>query len=212
MKKLILAAVAMLAVVSHAQAAQQCFRAGGPTTYGAVTATVTGCNDYNAAFVPFAANESQRFGTGVVCTYSFNKPLATSSLTIQLNSVGTGLQVTVSTNAGPYSPIPADIVSPLAGSGSTFALTSTGTNISALGNEGSGTVRLTNGAPATFTSISVAQTGAGSDSLVKVCADDASVLAAPVAATSIPTLSEWGLIIMAVIIGISGFLITRRRA
>lgn len=193
-----------------AHAAQQCFRAGGPTVYGAVTVTQTGCADFAGVFAPFLANESQLLSTGGTCTYTFNKPLVTSTVTVKVNSLDTGAAMTIATNAGAYTSAAGDIGVPLVGSGSTrtIALNGAGYIGGAGGGESSGTITLTNGAPASITSISLAQTG-GSASLVQVCADDAGVVAGAPAA--VPTLSQWGVIVLASLMGMFGMAYTRRR-
>lgn len=181
--------VLVLGLANAAHATQQCFRAGGPTVYGGVTVTVTGCSDYGSAFTPFAVNESQLISSGGTCTYSFSKPLTTSTLSVQVNSLDPSAALAVTTSAGAYTSAAGDIGTPLAGSGSTGTILLNGTGYIGAAPEASGTLTLTNSAPASITSIALTQTG-GSGSLLKVCADDGGVTAA---AATVPTLSEWGL-------------------
>lgn len=201
-----------LGLMGAANAAQQCFRAGGPTVYGAVTVTVSGCTDFGSGFAPFAANESQLISNGSTCTYTFSKPLVTSSVSVQVNTLDTAAALTVSTSAGAYTSAAGDIGGPLAGSTSTNPIALNGAGYIGSANEASGTLTLTNSPPASITSISIAQAG-GSGSLLKVCADDGGV--APVAAASIPTLSEWGTMLtaalLAVVAAISHSRLNRRR-
>lgn len=203
-----------LGLMGAANAAQQCFRSGGPTVYGAVTVTVSGCADYGFPFAPFVVNESQILNTGGTCTYTFSKPLVTSSVSVQVNSLDAIAALTISSSAGAYTSAAGDIGGPLAGSPATNTIVLSGAGYNGgAGVESSGTLTLTNSPPASITSISIAQPGGASGTLLKVCADDGGV--ASTAAAPIPTLSEWGTVLTAVLLAavaaISHSRLNRRR-
>jgi hypothetical protein len=74
-----------------------------------VTVTVSGCPNYAGALAPFAVNESQTLSTGGTCTYTFSKPLVTSSVSVQVNSLDNAAVLTMNTSAGAYVSAAGDI-------------------------------------------------------------------------------------------------------
>lgn len=198
-----IALVAMCGAAGVASAAQQCFTTAG--TYGAVTITESaGC----AANNPFSFSGRSGFAliTNSSCTISFSKPIATNTVTIDLDGNGLGDITTISTDAGAYSVIAGDITAPLVPAGSPGSVSASGGIIN--GN-GSGTFRFTNSPPASINSLTVAlQPGAGG-TFYRVCADDAGATPAP--PTPVPTLNEWGGMILLSLVAAFAALGLRRR-
>ncbi len=198
------AVMALCGAVSVANAAQQCFTTAG--TYGAVTVTESaGC----AANNPF--NYSGRTGFALTitstCTLGFSHPVTTSSITVDIDGNGTGDVTTISTNAGAYSVIGGDITAPLVPAGSPGSISASGGSIN--GN-GSGTFRFTNAPPASITSLSLSIVAGAGGTFYRVCADDGAVTAS--SATPVPTLSEWGgIILFFLVAGIGGLELLRRK-
>ncbi|WP_133857232.1 hypothetical protein [Comamonas sp. JUb58] len=193
--------------VSASNAAKQCFQAGGPTVYGDVTATVTGCvNHSGRGFAPFGPFEAQSISERLTCTYTFNKPLLTSSVTVESQSHDQLALLTIATDAGPYTPAEGDVVTPIPGSLSRFAVVVSGAGYTGTNPASSGTMSLKNNPPEAIRSISVTQTGVGSSpTVIRVCADDAGV-PTPVVRESVPvpTLSEWNVLLTACLLGVGG--------
>lgn len=201
----ILAAVVACSASIAAQAAQQCFTTTAGV-YGAVTITESaGCNN------PITYNGRTGFLLGGVgaCTIGFSKPIVTTSITVDIDNLDAGESTTVSTNAGAYTVIAGDLTGPLA-PGSPGTLVSGGGIIDIPVGQGSGTFSFTNAPPASITSLTLTRGAGGGGTVYRVCADDAGVVA-PAVATSVPTLSEWGVIFLASIIGMFGIAATRRR-
>jgi hypothetical protein len=200
----ILAAIVACSASIAAQATQQCFTTAG--VYGAVTITEVGagCAQLNpftlhgrTGFVMFSGAQS--------CTIGFSKPLVTSSITVDIDDVDSNETTTVSTSAGAYTVIPGDLTGPLA-AGDPGTLSSAGGIIGSPIQRGSGTFSFTNTPPASITSLTLTHAGAPG-TFYRVCADDAGV----VAPTSVPTLSEWGLIILSGLMVMATYVTLRRR-
>lgn len=198
-------------------AAQQCIASAG--TYGAVTVTQSaGCME--PGFNPFDYEGMTGFGlgtnlantAGVVCTLGFSHPVATSSVSIDLSGHNPLDDITLSTSAGPYLPVNADLnPTPLPTSPSSpLPLFVAGNAIVTSGIAGSGTFHFTNSPPSSITSLTINHMSQGFGTFIRVCLDDA----APVAANAnpVPTLSEWSFALMALALGGVAMVTLRRRS
>lgn len=164
-------------------AAQQYVTVAG--AYGSVTvAESPGCSANNP-FV-YATRSGFALTSNSTCTLTFDHPIATSSVTIDIDGNGVGDITTIATNAGPYTIVPGDISAPLVPAGSPGSIAVSG---GAINGNGSGTFRFTNSPPATITSLSVTITAGAGGSFYRVGFDGG--------AASVPTLGEWALIALA---------------
>lgn len=206
-----------LGTLHAAHAAQQCFvsGSGGATTYGAVTATVSGtCQDNTITQGPFEPGTAQLTGGAQSCTYTFDKPLQTSTVSIKAHGIRTlGSSLRVRLNGDLYQSVAADIGEPLAGSSAINPLVIKDTGYTGTASPfSSGTLTLTNNPPATVNSITVAMSG-GWPGWVQVCADDGAVTTpvAPTVSVPVPTLSEWNLVLTSGLLAGVGFFAFMRK-
>ena len=211
-----------MSLTSHA--AQQCLTRG-PGTYG--TVTVTGCDNdpANGIINPYPATTVglgfaydgivlQAPATTATCNLTFSPPIATSTLRLSLDAHQTRDVLTISANGNVYTPVPADI-SPLPGAVSPNALVLNGNTIIGNGsshddppsNGSAGIVQLTNNAPVSLSTLTLAEAIDDHGTLIGVCFDDA-----PVAPTPVPTQSTAALAGMALMASLLGVWRLRRRA
>jgi hypothetical protein len=200
-----IASALLLSVVfaAGANAAEVCTGVSG--TYGSVTVTRSGTcvewSDYDGLTRPAA------IGGASTCTFAFNPAVTTSQLTAKITDVhNNNDQVGFNVNGAPYTLVGGDVNTTLVPPGSAGNLTIVGNQLTSP-SFGAGTISFTNAAPAATTSIDFVKTGNGSIVGV-VCFDDA-----PVAATvsSVPTLSEWAMIMMASLMAMFAFTRMRRQ-
>ena len=203
------ASALLLSVVfaAGANAAEVCTGVSG--TYGSVTVTRSGtCSewtDYDGL-----TNPAVIFGAST-CTFAFNPAVTTSQLTAKITDVHNNLgRVCFNVNGAPYTLVRGDVNTTLVPPNSAGNLTIVGNQVTSK-SFGAGTISFTNAAPAATTSIDFVKTGVGRMVGV-VCFDDAPV-AATVAATvsSVPTLSEWAMIMMASLMAMFAFTRMRRQ-
>lgn len=186
-QKLLPALLLAFGAIGAAHATQQCFST--PNTYGAVTVTESAGCALNNPFV-YSGRTGFALTVASTCTLTFSKPLLTSSFTIDLDGNGTGDITTISTNAGAYTVIPADITAPLVPAGSPGSIAA---GAGVINGNGSGTFRFTNAPPASITSLSIAIVPGAGGTFYRVCADDG----AGSGPAPVPTLSQWTMLILA---------------
>jgi hypothetical protein len=208
----------MLALTPVAQAAQQCFDQAG--TYGALTVTTSGpgCG----TFLAFGGITGVWLGnndTTENCTFNFSPSVAGNSIQVTLtahscNNTTFCEEARFSVNGTHYVVQPADLVTPF-GSGTPVQITGAGDIVEAPGgtSAGSGVVTFHN-APSGVSSFDinhVVTLGQPAGTIYLVCADDAAVSGPPPVTSTlpVPTLSEWGLLLLATMVGALG--LARRR-
>lgn len=202
--KLVALAITTLAAMPI-QAATQCF--AGPGTYGAVTVTTSGsCTITSATAFP-GGMQAIEIWDDAACTYTFSKPLATSSMRIHMADIDAGESTSISTNTGAYSVIAADVSGPIPGATGGATLSASGGQVVNLSGEGSAIVSMTNSPPASITSLTLTHQGISWVGYYAVCADDSAI----VAPAAIPTLSEWALIGLSSVLAMLGIARMRRR-
>lgn len=199
-QKRLAALLLTVGAIGATHAAQQCFTT--PNTYGAVTVTESAGCALNNPFV-FGGRTGFAITVASTCTLTFSKPLLTSSFTIDLDGNGTNDATTISTSAGAYTVIPADITAPLVPAGSPGSIAAVSGKID--GN-GSGTFRFTNAPPASITSLSIAIVPGAGGTFYRVCADDG----AGGGAAQVPTLSQWAMLLLAAGLLLAGALGSRK--
>lgn len=206
MKKLGFAVcAAVLASSGVAQAATQCF--GDAGTFGAVSVTFSaGCGTRN--FTYGATTNAFQISGANVCTLTFSKPLATSSFTVDIGNVDTPEVTSISTNFGAYSVQAADLSASTAFPDVGTVSASGGNIVNTGGTQAKGRFQFISAPPASVTSLTLNHPTVGWTSIYRVCADDAG--AAPPA--SVPTMTEWAMILFGTILaGGAALHIQRRR-
>jgi hypothetical protein len=201
------ASALLLSVVfaAGANAAEVCTGLSG--TYGSVTVTRSGTC---AGWFDSDGLTSPAIIAGT-CTFAFNPAVTTSQLTAKITGVTNNTnQVGFNVNGAPYTLVGGDVNTTLVPPDAAGNLTIVGNQVTSP-SFGAGTISFTNAAPAATTSIDFVKTGVG-NMLGVVCFDDAPV-AATVAATvsSVPTLSEWAMIMMASLMAMFAFTRMRRQ-
>lgn len=210
MKQKVAALAAFVCLAATANAATQCVNGSG--TYGAVTVTISGTSCSTGGSYA-GAGSIEIFGVGT-CTITFSKPLDASTFRITLGDVNPPEITAIEVNGLPYAVSPADILTtpdPIWPGSGTVQTTAGEVNYGS-GVVASGSIGLS-GFTSGITSLSLIHRPSTWTTVYRVCADDAGVtVAAPTASTSIPTLSEWGLLMTSALVGLFGFLWMRRRS
>lgn len=195
------AALGFIVVASSSvQAAQVCVGTSG--TYGPVTVTRSGtCNDFPGTFNGI----SNGFVVSAVstCSFAFSPAVPAAQLSVKVADVNDFDQVGFNLNGAGYTLVAGDVdttSTPPTNPGRLSLVSNQVTGLAGLAGEGS--ILFTNSAPATVSSLDVVKTGSGGV-ISAVCFD------AP--ATPVPTLNQWGTIIMAMMLGLAGFGVMRRR-
>jgi hypothetical protein len=146
---------------------QQCFAAAG--TYGNVTITHTGCGA--PPWDPYTYHGRNGFAlvADTTCTVGFSHAIDVSTITIDIDGNNVGDVTTISTSAGPYTAITADITGPLSSGAPPGTISATADG--KITGDGSGTFRFTNSPPATITSITFGYVYS-SGTFFRICAND----------------------------------------
>lgn len=187
LKNLAKIAIVGVAVASMplAFAAQQCLAL--PGTYGAVT--VTGCeNDPTNGVInpvstilgpdyPYDGLALGDVSQNLTCTYGFSHPIATNSITIDVDIINPVDSFTVELDGQPYAFIPADIVqTPLVASTRSTELITVDNGAvqnAPSTSSSSGTVRLSSTAPMRISSLKLnMDASSGGGAVTRVCIDD----------------------------------------
>ena len=212
------ACAAMLAATPVAQAAQQCFHQAG--TYGALTVTTSGpgCG----TTLSFGGITGVWMGdTNATENCTFNLSPAVNGSTIQItltaHSCNPGTyceEARFSLNGVHYAVQTADLVTPFGG-GTPVMINGSGDIIEAPGgtSAGSGVVTF-HSAPSSVSSVDinhVVTLGSPNGTIYQVCADDAGggPPPPPPPTLPVPTISQWGLVVLAGLLGVFG--VWRRR-
>lgn len=191
----------IVVATSSAHAAQMCVSGSG--SFGSVTVTRSGtCSDFGGT-ISGVSNGFIVSGVST-CSFAFSPAVPASQLSVKVVDVNDFDQVGFNLNGASYTLVAGDIDTTLTPPSSPGRLSLVSNQVTGLAAQaaGEGSISFTNSAPATVSSLDVVKTGSGGVISV-VCFD------AP--ATPVPTLNQWGTIIMAMMLGLAGFGAMRRR-
>lgn len=202
-------------MLANAQPAQQCFYQAG--TYGRLTVTTAGpgCG----TILTFGGITGVWLGDGNVtenCQFNISPAVTGSTMNVAMTAHscigGSCEEARFFLNGAHYAVAPADLDNSTPTGGVPLIINGAGDiDMAPNTDDGRGTITF-HGAPASVNSINinhVVLSGSPNGTIYRVCADDSP--AGPPVSTVIPTLSEWGLYALAILLALAGVYALHRR-